>query len=133
MQHRKSTVEIMIEEIPTHNHHLLIHPKPKIDLFNVIQNSYHPQQHAFEQHGYIYDKEYADHETQVYHRHPRKHTILFFHIEKMVHKALNAQRVAPKIQKRVEMFRNVYGNFDFTGFGYRINSYFEKFMDFMWR
>ena len=51
----------------------------------------------------------------------------------MVHKALNAQRVAPKIQKCVEMFRKVYGNFDFTGFGYRINSYFEKFMDFMWR
>jgi len=39
MQHRKSTVEIMIEEIPKHNHHLLIHPKPKIDLYNVIQNS----------------------------------------------------------------------------------------------
>lgn len=76
MQHRKSTVDIMIEEIPKHNHHLLIHPKPKIDLFNAIQNSYHPQQHAFEQHGYIYDKEYSDHETQVYHRHPRKHTII---------------------------------------------------------
>ena len=39
MQHRKSTVDIMIEEIPKHNHHLLIHPKPKIDLYNVIQNS----------------------------------------------------------------------------------------------
>jgi hypothetical protein len=55
---------------------LIIYPKPKIDLFIVLKISYHPQHHAFEQHGYIYDKEHSDHETQVYHRHPRKHTII---------------------------------------------------------
>ena len=76
MQHQKPIVDIMIEEIPKHDHKLETHQKPKIDLFNVLENSYHPQQHAFDHHGYIYDKEYSDHETQVYHHHPRKHTII---------------------------------------------------------
>ena len=76
MQHQKPIVDIMIEEISKHDHQLVKHPKPKIALFNVLENSYHPQQHAFDHHGYIYDKEYSDHETQVYHSHPRKHTII---------------------------------------------------------
>jgi len=76
MQNHRPAVDIMIEEIPKHNHKLSIHPKPKLDLFNVIENSYTPQQYGFNPHGYIYDNSMSDHETQVYHRYPRKHTII---------------------------------------------------------